>query len=186
MEDHRIVALYWQRSQDAIHHTQEKYQSYLTKVSYNILADHEDSLECVNDTYLAAWNSMPPQKPSILSTYLAKITRQISIDRYRKRHTAKRQASEYALSLAELETLVSGGSTPEEVLDAHLLDEAISRFLGTLSSDARNLFLGRYYFFDPLKEVADYCGMSQAKAKSMLFRTRQSLKAYLIKEGFDL
>ena len=186
MKDAEIVALYWERNEVAIQQTQQKYGAYLSKVAYNILSDFEDSKECVNDTYLKAWSSMPPQRPAVLSTYLGKITRQLAIDVFRKKHSAKRYASQYALSLEELGDSFSGGTTPEQALDAGKLDEAIGRFLRTLPEDARNTFIGRYYFFDSLKEVARYCGMSEARAKSLLYRTRQSLKAYLVKEGFDL
>ena len=186
MKDAEIVDLYWERNEAAIQQTQQKYGAYLSKIAYNILSDLEDSRECVNDTYLKAWNSMPTQRPSILSTYLGKITRQLSIDVFRKKNSIKRYASEYAISLDELGDSFSDGSTPEQTLDAKLLDEAINRFLRTLPDDARNTFIGRYYFFDSLKDVARYCGMSEAKTKSMLYRTRQSLKAYLVKEGFDL
>lgn len=186
MNDAEIVALYWNRDEAAIHHTQQKYGAYLSKVAYNILSDFEDSRECVNDTYLKAWKSMPSHKPSILSTYLGKITRQVSIDKFRKKNSTKRYASEYAVSLEELSDSFSDGITPEQALDTKQLDEAINHFLRTLSDDARNTFIGRYYFFDSLKDVARYCGMSEAKVKSMLYRTRQSLKAYLVKEGFDL
>ena len=112
MQDEKIVELYWQRDESAIEETQGKYGRYLGKIAYNILADLEDSQESVNDTYLAAWNSMPPQKPSVLATYLGKITRRISIDIFRRRHREKRQASEYALSLSELEDCVGGGPSP--------------------------------------------------------------------------
>lgn len=105
---------------------------------------------------------------------------------FRKKNSTKRYASEYAVSLEELGDSFSDGTTPEQILDARKLDESINRFLRTLPDDARSTFIGRYYFFDSLKEVAGYCGMSEAKAKSMLYRTRQSLKAYLMKEGFDL
>ena len=186
MKDELIVDLYWDRNEDAIRQTQRKYGSYLSKVAYNILSDFEDSKECVNDTYLAAWNSMPANRPRILSTYLGKIARQISIDVFRKRNTMKRYASEYALSLEELGDSFSAGTTPEQELDAKMLDEAINRFLRTLPEETRNVFLGRYYFFDSLKDVAAYCGMTESKAKSMLYRTRQSLKAYLAEEGFDV
>ena len=186
MQDEQIVALYWDRKEDAICQTQQKYGAYLSKIAYNILSDFEDSEECVNDTYLKAWNSMPTHRPSVLSTYLGKIARQLSIDVFRKRNSVKRYASEYAISLEELGDSFSDGITPEQALDAKLLDEAINSFLRALSDDARNTFIGRYYFFDSLKDVAAYCGMSEAKAKSMLYRTRQSLKAYLVKEGFDL
>ena len=129
---------------------------------------------------------MPTQKPNILSTYLSKIVRQSSIDVFRKKNSIKRYASEYALSLSELEDTFAGGSTPEEEVDAKILEEAINRFLYTLPTEARNLFVGRYYFFDPLKKVAKYCGINEANAKSILYRTRQSLKEYLTKEGIKL
>ena len=186
MQDAQIVALYWQRDESAIEVTQKKYESYLSKIAYNILSDWEDSQESVNDTYMAAWNSMPPHKPEILSTYLGKLTRRISIDLFRKRNRLKRQASQYALSLSELEDCASPGSSPEDAMQTQLLAEAINRFLRTLSKDARNLFIGRYYFMDSLKEVAAYCGIGESRAKSILYRTRCSLKAYLQKEGFDL
>ena len=186
MKDTEIVDLYWERSEVAIQQTQQKYGAYLSKVAYNILSDFEDSKECVNDTYLKAWNSMPTHRPSVLSTYLGKIARQLSIDVFRKKNSTKRYASEYAVSLDELGDSFSDGNSPEQTYDAKLLDEAINRFLRTLPDDARNTFIGRYYFFDSLKDVAAYCSMSETKAKSMLYRTRQSLKAYLVKEGFDL
>lgn len=186
MEDAEIVELYWARNEDAIAETKTKYGAYLQKVAYNILGDMEDSRECVSDTLLAAWRSMPDNRPQVLCTYLGKITRQVSIDLFRRRSRMKRYASEYAVSLEELGDSFTDGRTPETELDAKLLTEAINRFLRTLPEDARNTFIGRYYFFDPLKDVARYCGMSESKCKSMLYRTRQSLKAWLEKEGFDL
>ena len=184
MEDQEIVALYWQRSEDALRETAAKYEAYLTKIACNILTDTEDSRECVNDTYLAAWNSMSEHRPEMLSTYLGKITRQLSIDRFRKRHSLKRRASEYALSLSELEDSFADSATPEQALDSRLLAEAVNAFLRALPDRERNVFLGRYYFFDSVKEVAAYCGLSEANTKSILFRTRQKLKAYLESEGF--
>ena len=186
MTDENIVALYWERNEQALGETKAKYEHYLLKIAHNVLADYEDSKESVNDTYLAAWNSMPPHKPNILSTYLGKITRRISIDMYRRKNRAKRKASEYALSLTELDDCLSNGGTPEESMELKALADAINTFLRTLSKDERNLFIGRYYFLDSLKEAAKYCGMSEGKAKSMLFRTRCNLKAYLQKEGFDV
>ena len=115
MKDEQIVALYWDRDEDAIQQTQKKYGSYLSKVADNILANTEDSQECVNDTYLAAWNSMPTNRPNVLSTYLGKIIRQISIDVYRKKNRQKRYASQYAISLDELGDTFSDGTTPEQI-----------------------------------------------------------------------
>ena len=186
MEDEQIVSLYWQREEAAIRETEEKYSRYLTKIAYNILADHEDSRESVNDTYLAAWESMPPHRPSVLSAYLAKLTRRISIDRFRYRTRGKRQGSEYAISLSELGDCVSGGNTTEELVNVKLLADAIGIYLRSQSREARTAFLARYYFLDPVKEVAAQLGISESKCKTLLHRTRLGLKAYLQKEGFCL
>ena len=186
MEDELSVDLYWNRDEDAIGKTQEKYDRYLTKIAYNILANAEDSRESVNDTYLAAWDSMPPHRPAVLSTYLGKLTRRISIDCFRGRTRAKRVPSQYAMSLEELGECVSGGNPTEEIVNVKLLADAIGMFLRLQSDEARNLFIGRYYYLDSLKEAAAYCGMSESKAKSLLFRTRIALKEYLEKEGFSL
>ena len=186
MRDDDIVALYWQRDENAIRETQRKYGRYLNKITYNVLADLGDCEEVVNDTCLKAWNSMPPHRPAVLRTYLGKIARQLSIDRFRTRNREKRQGSEYSLSLSELEECAVRGDATRQTVDAHLLAEAVSSYLKTLPVQARHAFVGRYYYMDPLKEVAAYCGMSESKAKSLLYRTRQGLKAYLKQEGFDL
>lgn len=186
MKDQEIVSLYWDRNEDAIQQTQNKYGAYLSKVAYNILADFEDSKECVNDTYLAAWNSMPTNRPSNLGTYLGKIARQFSIDVFRRKHRGKRFASEYAISLDELGDTFSDGATPEQELDAKLLDDAINRFVCALPKLTQRAFVGRYYFFDSLKDIASYCGMTEGKVKMLLYRTRQKLKLYLKKEGFEV
>ncbi len=196
MQDDKIISLYFQRDETAISETDKKYGNYLTKIAYNILFDWEDSRESVNDTYLKAWNSIPPNAPKILSTYLGRITRQTSIDIFRKRNSQKRQASQYAISLSELEecipktnytgdSIYSVDSTVQEA-DLHLLAEAISAFLRTLPKETCNVFIGRYYFVDSMREIADYSGMSVAKVKSMLHRTRIGLKNHLKQEGFKL
>lgn len=186
MQDDMIVALYWERNETAVKETEQKYGKYLLKIAYHILADLEDSKESVNDTYLKAWNSMPPHKPEFLAAFLSKITRQLSIDIFRARNRQKRRASEYALSLSELEECVSEGNVTEESVDLHLLAGAINDYLYTLSPKVRAVFVGRYYYLDSVKEVAAYYGMSESKTKSMLHRTRIGLKAYLQKEGFQL
>lgn len=186
MEDSEIVDLYWDRDETAIAHTQEKYDRYLTKIAWNILANAEDSRESVNDTYLAAWNSMPPHRPGVLSTYLGKITRRISIDCFRGRNRDKRRDSQYALSLEELGECVSGGNTTEEIVNVKLLADSIGIYLRLQSPRARTAFLARYYYLDSLKEVAAACGMTESQTKSLLYRTRVGLKEYLRKEGFDL
>lgn len=186
MQDETIVALYWERNETAIEETKNKYEHYLFKIAHNILSDYEDSQESVNDTYLAAWDSMPPHKPSILSTYLGKLARRISIDIFRRKNRSKRKGSEYALSLTELEECLTTGNNTEESIEVKLLADAINNFLRNLPKDARNLFIGRYYFLDSLHDAAEYCGMSESRAKSLLFRTRCNLKVYLEKEGFEV
>ena len=184
MTDERIIELYWDRDESAVTETQAKYGRYLTKIAYNILADMEDSLESVNDTYMHAWKSMPPHRPNVLSAYLAKITRRVSIDILRKKSRDKRIPSEYTFSLSELDDCISDHCTTEQIIESKELEAAINGYLKTISLDARRLFIGRYFYMDSLKAVARYCGMSESKAKSMLYRTRCGLKAYLEKEGY--
>ncbi len=186
MQDNQIVTLYWQRDEQAIRETERKYRPYLYKIAYQILADSRDSEESVNDTYFKAWNSMPPQKPTVLSTYLGRIARQSSIDIFRRRHRKKRYFSEYARSLSELEESVSGGDVTQQEVDLSLLAEAINTYLSQLPSQARTMFVGRYYYMDSVREVASCHGISVSKAKSMLFRTRAGLKAFLEREGFEV
>ena len=186
MEDLEIVAMYIDRDEAALEATQKKYGPYLHKIAYNILQDLQDSQESVNDTYLAAWNSIPPNRPAVLGTYLGKLTRRISIDIFRKRNRLKRRDSEYAVSLAEIEDSIAGGETPEELVQAQLLGSCISAFVRQLPVQSRHVFLGRYYFLDPVKDIARYCGISEAKVKTLLYRMRCSLREYLQKEGFTV
>lgn len=186
MEDGEILELYRRRDEEALRQTEQKYSRYLMTISLNILQDREDSRECVNDTYLQAWNSIPPHFPEKLACYLGKITRDISIGRYRRKKAAKRGGSEYALSLEELEDCVSSGESPEQALDVKLLAAAIGNYLRGLSAQARIEFVQRYYFCDPVKNIALYSGRSESAVKSGLLRTRRGLKNYLEKEGFSI
>lgn len=186
MTDEKIVELYWDRDEEAIAKTQEKYGHYLTKIAYNILLDMEDSAESVNDTYMYAWKSIPPHRPGVLSTYLAKITRRVSIDIFRKKHREKRIPSEMVSSLSELEECISDTDSTENMLDANVLANAINVYLKTLPKEARTLFVCRYFYLDSLKDAAKYCGMTESKAKSMLHRIRSGLKEYLSQEGYQL
>jgi len=185
MSDAAIVDLYWRRDETAIKETESRYGGYLSKIAYNILSDFEDSKECVNDTYLKAWNSMPSQKPNELSTYLGKITRQVSIDVYRKKNRKKRQ-SNLSTSLSEIEECIPGKSSPEQDAEAALLDELINGFLRELPSEKRTVFVCRYYFLDSMKDIAENHGISVANVKTILHRTRNALKKYLEKGGFSV
>lgn len=186
MEEHELVELYWQRDEAALAETERIYGRYLTKIARNILGDEEDSRECVNDVYLRAWDSIPPQRPARLSAYLGKLTRDRAIDRYRHDRRMKRRAGQYALSLEELSECLSAGDTTAGEVDLHVLAEALSAFLRTLPDQARDAFVCRYWAMDSLEEVARRCGMSVSKAKSLLYRTRLRLKEYLQQEGFAL
>ena len=184
--DRQIVDLYWARSERAIVLTKEKYEHYLMVIADHILFSTEDSEECVNDTYLRAWNSMPDNRPDILSTYLGKITRHLAIDLYRKKNTMKRNASEYALCLDEMEETLGTGDTVEETAVSHRLEEAIRTFLEGRSVRNRQIFVCRYYFHDPIPEIAEKAGMKEVSVRSILFREREELRKFLEKEGFVL
>ncbi len=186
MEDREIVDLYWKRDEQAIRETEQKYGAYLFKIAQNILNDEEDSRECVNDTYFKAWSSMPDDRPEKLASYLSKIVREDAYDVYRYRNRKKRRESEMTLSLSELDECISSAETTEEVVDHHLLSEAISRFLHTLPEESIAAFVGRYYYADSVKDIARSLRMSEARLKSLLFRIRKKLKEYLEKEGFTL
>ena len=184
MEDRQIVAMYQQRDQQAIAQTERKYGHYLTKVAYHILYDLEDCAESVNDTYLAAWNAIPPHQPESLCAFLSKLTRRISIDLLRKKQSAKRGGGEYELSLEELSQCLPGGNDPEAEVSSRELVRTIEKFLLTLPEKTRNVFIGRYFYMDSVKEVARYCGLTESNTKVLLHRTRLALGDYLKEEGY--
>lgn len=184
MEDERIVALYWARSETAITETASKYGSYLSSISYNILKNHEDVQECVNDTYHDAWNAIPPHRPAALSTFLGKITRRISIDRWRRLSAAKRGGSELPLALNELENCVSGQGNIENEIERQELVKIFNTFLDTLHTTERRVFLCRYWYLDSIQNISLQFGFSQSKVASMLYRTRAKLRLALEKEGY--
>ena len=184
MEDSKIVDLYWARSENAITETKRKYDRYCFSIASNILPFHEDAEECVNDTYLAAWNSIPPSRPSILSTYLGKLTRRISIDRWRKLSADKRGHGPITVALDELAECIPSESNPAEAVEAKALAEVIGRFLDTVPYTERKVFLMRYFDMAKIQDIARGCNMSPSKVKSMLHRTRCKLRIALQKEGY--
>lgn len=183
MEDSSILELYWKRSESAISETAVKYGAYCFTIAYNILTNREDAEESVSDTYLAAWNTIPPRRPGILSAYLGKITRHISIDRWRHLAADKRGGGELMLALDELSECIAGGDTVEQSLDRKRLRLCLNRFLETLPAPERQLFLRRYWYLDSTREAAAHLGFSESKVKSMLLRTREKLRRELKKEG---
>lgn len=184
MEDEKIVELYWQRSESAIAETQRKYGRYCFSIARNILPYREDAQECVNDTYLAAWNAIPPSKPNILSSFLGKLTRRISIDRWRNLSAGKRGGGTVALALDELAECIPGSSDPAAEVEAKELAQSIDRFLDTLPFTERKVFLMRYFELAGMKDIGAQLNISDSKVKSMLHRTRAKLRVHLEKEGY--
>ena len=184
MPDDRIVELYWQRAESAIRETAEKYGDYCHHIAYNILYNREDAEESVNDTWLDAWNNMPPHKPSILSTFLGKITRRISIDRWRKKHAGKRGGGEMELVLDELEDCVSDPTDVEMVIEGQEMARVIREFLDGLGETERRIFLRRYWYMDSIAGIALEFDFTESKTASMLHRTRGKLRDKLESEGY--
>lgn len=186
MKDHEIIDLYWKRKETAISATAEKYGKYCHTISYNILHNNEDAEECVNDTYLGAWKSMPPQRPEHLSAYLGKITRNLSLNRFKRYTAEKRGLGQTELVLSELEDCIPSETGVEQVIDEMVLVNSINQFLRAQSEQKRNIFIRRYWYLYPIRDIAENYGMSESKAASMLFRMRNELKTHLEKEGITL
>jgi RNA polymerase sigma-70 factor (ECF subfamily) len=186
MEDSRIINLYWKRSESAIAETSNKYGRYCYFISHNILHNNEDAEECVNDTYLRAWNAMPPHRPNRLSAFLGKITRNLSLNKYKKYNTAKRGFGEIPLALSELNDSVPSSSNLEQATDDRTLVEALEDFLAKQPRRKRIVFLQRYWYLMPIRNIAELHGTSESQTKSMLFRMRNELKKHLKKEGITL
>jgi len=184
VEDHQIIELYWARSESAIEETSSKYGPYCGTIAYRILQDREDTEECVSDTWLKAWNAMPPQRPGRLSAFLGTITRNLALKRWERRSAEKRGGGQVSLALEELEgSIADPANSPEE--QAILLD-ALNRFLSGLTPQARVIFLRRYWYLCPVEEIARMGEMSEGAVKMSLHRSRRALRRQLEKEGFSL
>jgi len=182
MDDNKIIDLYWARSEDAIYETASKYGRYCFNIAYNILFNKEDSEESVNDAYLAAWNTMPPKRPKILAAFLGKMTRYISLDRWKNRTAAKRGGGEVPLVLDELEECISGEESTENIYLQKEFARDINYFLEGLPEVERKVFLCRYWYLDSIADIAKRFGFTESKVTSMLYRTRGKLKCMLEKE----
>ena len=183
MEDGQILELYWQRREQAIAETDRKYGGYSYSIAYQILTNPEDAEESVSDTYLAAWNAIPPKRPALLAAFLGKITRHLSIDRWRERNTYKRGGGEVTLALEELEQCLASPRTVEMEYARIRFAEVFNGFLAALPETERRVFLCRYWYIDPIGKIAETFGFSESKVKSMLHRTRKKLRGVLEKEG---
>ena len=182
MEDRAIVALFWRRDEDALRQSAGKYSRACLAVARNILGE-EDAEECVNDTWLRAWEGIPPAKPERLGSFLMRITRNLALDRRRSQSAGKRRGAMPDACLEELEACVGTGEDP---MDGVLLRDALERFLRTLDERPREIFLYRYWYFLGYPEIARRCGTTGAACKMSLSRTRTKLKTFLKSEGFDV
>ena len=185
MEDEAIVNLYWDRAQDAITQTDIKYGKYCHTIAWNILYNREDSEECVNDTWLRAWNSMPTHRPQLLRAFLGKITRNLALNRYEHQHTQKQGGGQTALCLEELSECISDKNRTEQVVDEMALTDCINRFLGKLKPEERKIFVRRYWCMSPVATIAQDYHLSESKVKMSLLRTREKLRTALEREGIE-
>ena len=183
MDEQTLIGLYWERSQEAIAQTDRMYGPLCRKIAGKFLHHAEDVEECVNDTYFALWNAIPPARPAHFPSFLAKVARNQALKRLEQLTAAKRN-TEADLSFEELSQCLGTASSSEEQLDELALRQAITAFLQQQTKENRIIFIRRYFFVDSIQEVAAHCGISRSKVKSSLLRTRQKLKHYLIQEGF--
>lgn len=184
MDDKGIIGLYFARNEQAIDETARKYGSYCFSIAHNILTSREDAEESVNDTYLDAWNSIPPHIPNSLALFLGKITRRISIDRYRYRNAQKRGGGEMELVLDELYQCIAEGSDVETEFEKAHLTQVIREFVKALPGNEQKVFICRYWYMDSVRSIGKRFGYSESKVKSMLHRTREKLREALGKEGY--
>lgn len=186
MDDKDIIDLYFERNELAIEATANKYGAYCTSIAKNILGNDEDAGECVNDTYLNTWEAIPPTRPSFFSAFLAKITRNLAFNIYRRNHAEKRGGGEVSLVLDELSECVSGKDNVEMEVEKKELIETINSFLKTLEPGKRNIFVCRYWYSDSVKEIAKRFKMTESNVSVTLNRLRTKLKKYLLERGFEV
>ena len=185
MEDSRILELYWERSEEAITETQTKYGRYCHRIAKNILNSDEDAEECVNDSYLGVWNAIPPTRPNPLLTYVLKIVRNMSLNRYHKNHAQKRDSS-YDLAVEELENVLAASESVEANLETAEITAAIESFLEEQKPLNRVIFVRRYWFYDSYMQIAKRTGLSEKNVSVKLTRMREKLKDYLEERGIFL
>lgn len=185
MEDDKIIELFFARDEGAIKETSSKYGRQLKRLSMNIVDNYAIAQECENDTYLAAWNSIPPQSPTYLFSYLAKIIRHISLD-FCKRKNAQKRSAIFVELTREMEECIPAPNDESLKLQDEEFGQIISRFLFSLDLDVRRVFVHRYWYMSSINVIAKIFGMSESKVKSMLFRTRKKLRDHLEKEGYGL
>lgn len=186
MDDKQIIQLYWARAEAAISETAGKYGRYCHYIAYHILHNDQDSEECVNDTYMRAWESIPPQRPAILKAFLGTITRNLSLDKYSQLSAEKRKQGQMTVALNELQECLPTQDNTEGVTDDIVVVDVFNRFLASLSAQQRKIFVRRYWYFSTVKEIAADYAISESKVKMTLLRARNKLKQLLEKEGITL
>ena len=184
MEDELIIELFFRRSEQAVSETRIKYGCMIKSISMHILKSMSDAEECENDTYLNTWESIPPIRPMVLPAFLAKIVRNLSLNRYESLHTQKRGQGEIPLLLDELAECIPDHTDVVEKIEEGELRDIINAFLGKLNEDSRNIFIRRYWFGDSIKEIETYSGFGRSKIKMSLLRSREELRKVLEEEGY--
>ncbi len=182
MSDKEIINLYLARDERAIQLTQDAYGRYCRTIAQRILQNNEETEECLNDTWLKAWQTIPPTIPERLGAYLSKIARNLALNRYRHQHQQKREGDLMSMCIDELQESIPAEDTPEKAIEKALLTDLINKFLENLPKDERVMFVRRYFYMDSVAEVAEYMGFSESKVKTSMHRTRQKLQEYLTKE----
>ena len=186
MDDKQIVDLYWERSESAISETEKKYGKYCHYIAYNILNSDPDAEECVNDTYLRAWEAMPPHRPTLLKSFIGRITRNLALDRYDRERALKRRGNTELIFEEIGECLPAVGEEGREMSDEIALRDAINGFLESLPEETRIIFMRRYWYLSPVSHIAGDLGLSVSNVKVILMRTRKKFKAYLEKENISI
>lgn len=186
MEDEKIIELYFARDEAAIKETAAKYGSYCSSISRNILKNDSDAEECVNDTYWHAWNSIPPTRPTYLMAYLGRIVRNISLNVFKSKHAKKRGSGENELIFDELTHMIPSTDNVEDIYEGIALKDVLNRWLSTLSHEQRLIFIGRYWYFEPIALISAKVGCSESKTKMILLRLRNRLREYLESEEIHI
>ncbi len=185
MDDDKIIDLYWTRSELALSETQMKYGGLCVSIASNILSNREDSEECVNDVYLALWNSIPPKRPERFQAFICRITRNLALKKF-EYLTAEKRNKNAVCSIDELEYCVSGRNGMETEFESKKIETAINTFLWKQDKEKRGVFILRYWYFESIKSISGYMGFSQSKVKSILFNLRRKLRLYLESEGIEI
>lgn len=183
MKDDSIVDLYWARDTKAIEETANKYGRYCYSIAYNVLGNNEDAEECVNDAYLNAWNSIPPQRPYLFSAFLGRITRNVSLNRWNRKNAEKRGGGQVDLALDELQECIPSRSSVEIQVETNELANIIEKFLKGVSNEERDIFICRYWYLESVTDICNRFGYSESRIKVKLFRIRKKLQTRLEKEG---